>query len=415
MRSLVEQYKGLRKELYILFIGRIVTSMGSMVYPMLTMILNQKLGWNASTIAFVILLFGLLQMPMTWLGGKLADSANKRNIIIGFDLLSVVCFLIAAFLPIGFVSVILLGLAGMFQTVENASYDALIADLSLTKDRERAYSLMYLGGNFGMILSPVISGLLFKNHLRLAFAISGFSVGISTLLIWLFVKNIARVEETDAKSVYQQTDDGISTIEILKKAPALCLFLITSQLYWSLYSQHSYLLPLDMARVHGENGAAIYGTVSSLNCIVVVLFTPLLTRFASKRSHPETYLFGEIFSASGYLIFLLFLGHIPFYYLAMFLFTLGEIFCTIVNGPYLTSRIPASHRGRVVSFANILGSVLFSAAELSVGFLYDQKPEYAWYLILGLFMVTFLLNAILRKKDKETYPALYANRDAADG
>ena len=409
MHSLIKQYTGLRKELYILFIGRIVTSMGSMVYPMLTLILNQKMGWNASTISFVILLFGFLQMPMTWIGGKLADSANKRNIIIVFDLLSVLCFLISASLPISFISVVLLGLAGMFQTVENASYDALIADLSLTRDRERAYSLMYLGGNFGMILSPVISGLLFKNHLRLAFAISGISVGFSTLLIFLFVKDITRIEEKGEDSVYQQTNERISTLEILRKAPALCLFLVMSQLYWALYSQHSYLLPLDMARVHGEDGAAIYGTVSSINCIVVVVFTPLLTKLAARRSHPENYLAGEIFTAGGYLTFLLFLGRIPLYYPAMVLFTFGEILCTIVNGPYLTSRIPASHRGRVSSFANILGSLLFSATQLSSGFLYDTRPEYAWYMLLGLFIATFVLTAVLIRKDRKEYPALYLN------
>lgn len=404
---MIDQYRGLRKELYILFIGRIVTSMGSMVWPMLTMILNQKMGWNASTIAFVMLLFGFLQMPMTWIGGKLADSANKRNVIITFDLCSVLCFLIAAFLPISFISVILLGLAGLFQSVENASYDALIADMSATRDRERAYSLMYLGGNLGMILSPVISGLLFKNYLWLAFLISGLSVGTSTLLIYLFVKDIHRIEEKEETAVYQQADDNISTLSILKGAPVLCLFLAMSQLYWAIYSQWNYLLPLDMAKVHGENGAAVYGTVSSINCIVVVLCTPLLTKWASKQSHPQTHLCGEIFTAAGYLVFLLFLGHIPFYYLAMVLFTFGEILCTIINGPYLTSRIPASHRGRVVSFSNILGSILYGILELSVGFLYDQKAEYAWYLVIVLCVLTFVMAGILIKKDPEEYPALY--------
>ena len=32
------QYRGLRRENYVLFFGRIVTNMGSMVWPMLTMI-----------------------------------------------------------------------------------------------------------------------------------------------------------------------------------------------------------------------------------------------------------------------------------------------------------------------------------------------------------------------------------------
>ena len=40
-----KQYKGLRKELYVLFFGRVMTNLGSMIWPMLTLILN-KTGKN---------------------------------------------------------------------------------------------------------------------------------------------------------------------------------------------------------------------------------------------------------------------------------------------------------------------------------------------------------------------------------
>ena len=36
------QYRGLRREIYILCFGRVVTNLGSMVWPMLTLILSQK-------------------------------------------------------------------------------------------------------------------------------------------------------------------------------------------------------------------------------------------------------------------------------------------------------------------------------------------------------------------------------------
>ena len=42
--NIISQYKGLRRENYILCFGRLVTAMGAMVRPMLTMILSQKLG-----------------------------------------------------------------------------------------------------------------------------------------------------------------------------------------------------------------------------------------------------------------------------------------------------------------------------------------------------------------------------------
>ena len=67
------QYKGLRKELYILFIGRIMTNMGAMIWPMFTLILNRKLGLNATVIAACMVIFSLVNLPVSLIGGKLAD------------------------------------------------------------------------------------------------------------------------------------------------------------------------------------------------------------------------------------------------------------------------------------------------------------------------------------------------------
>ncbi|MCI8582241.1 MAG: hypothetical protein HFH13_03790 [Dorea sp.] len=43
--NLLSQYKGLRRENYILCFGCLVTSMGSMIQPMLTLILSQKIDF----------------------------------------------------------------------------------------------------------------------------------------------------------------------------------------------------------------------------------------------------------------------------------------------------------------------------------------------------------------------------------
>ena len=93
------QYWGLRRENYVLFFGRIVTNLGSMVWPMLTMILNQKLGMSAGNIAVLTAVFGVLMMPANLLGGKLADRLNKKNIIIVGDIVSVVCYIICGCIP----------------------------------------------------------------------------------------------------------------------------------------------------------------------------------------------------------------------------------------------------------------------------------------------------------------------------
>lgn len=200
----IQQYKNLSKEIYILFFGRVVTSMGSLIWPLLTLILKNKLGYNATTIATITMAMSILQFPMLLLGGKLADTMNRKKIIVCCDMVTVISYIICGLLPLSGYSIALFYLAGVFATIEGPSYDALVADLSDSESREKAYSLQYLGMNLGLVLSPTIAGFLFENYLGLAFIITGIATFSSTLLIILFVKQL-RVEK---KKVSEYEENG---------------------------------------------------------------------------------------------------------------------------------------------------------------------------------------------------------------
>ena len=298
------QYKGLRKENYILFLGRIVTNLGSMVWPVLTLILNQKLGMSATGVALVTIVSGILLLPAGLIGGRLADKYNKRNCIIICDLISIFFYIICAVIPLSYVTIALIIVAAACQSMEYPAYNALIADITYTKDRERAFSLQYLGANIGLIASPTIAGILFKNYLWLAFLISGIAIGVSTFLIFWQVRDIEPVKEEEAESSYQENRDGDSLIQVLKDHKVILLYIIGMGLYGAAYQQYGYLMPLDMGRLHGENGAVIFGSVSSLNCIVVVLFTPIFTKMFAKITHTKKNLLGQVMLLVGYAVFL---------------------------------------------------------------------------------------------------------------
>ena len=242
---LFDQYKNLRRENYVLFFGRVVTNLGAMVWPMLTLIMNQKMGMSASTVAVVMVLAGVVLLPVSILGGRLADRCNKKMLIVVCDTISVVFYIILGIIPLTTISIVFMLLAAACQSMEGPAYDALIADITRTEDRERAYSLQYLGANLGLVLSPTIAGFLFKNALWLAFIISGVAIGCSTLLIYFKVKDITPVKETSAISEYQTERSGVSLMTVLKENPVILLFVIAMALNSSAYRQFSYLMPLD--------------------------------------------------------------------------------------------------------------------------------------------------------------------------
>ena len=183
----IDQYKNLGREIYILFFGRIVTSMGALIWPLMTLILKNKMGYDATFIAILTMGMSILQFPMLLLGGKLADTRNRKNVIIVCDLITEVSYVICEMIPLSGVSIALFYIAGLFATIEGPSYDALVADLSDGDTREKAYSLQYFGMNLGLVLAPTLGGLLFENHLGLAFLITALSTFTSTVLIFFFV------------------------------------------------------------------------------------------------------------------------------------------------------------------------------------------------------------------------------------
>ena len=198
--NLISQYKGLRKENYVLCFGRFVTAMGAMVRPMLTMILSQKLGMNAVQVAWITALMGILTIPANLIGGKMADRFNKKMNIVYLDMISVISYIICGLIPLTTKSIVLMFIASTCQNMENPSYNSLTADITLSKDRERGYSLQYLTANLGGVMASAVAGFMFRNYLWLAFLLSGISIGTSSVLIYFFVQNITpEKEENDSK------------------------------------------------------------------------------------------------------------------------------------------------------------------------------------------------------------------------
>lgn len=406
--GIFSQYKGLRKELYILLIGRIMTNMGSMIWPMFTLILNQKLGLNATDIASCMILYGIVSLPISLFGGKLADKLNKKNIIVVCDLVSIASFIYCALVPVTFSSIVVFAVASLFQSVEWPSYDALVADFSTSKDREKAYSLNYLGANLGLVLSPTLAGFLFNNHLNLAFLINGIAIALSTVLIFFRIKDVHREKDDGVASEYEaDLDSKTSAVSFILRNRVVLLFILASALANGVYAMYNYLMPLDMGMTYAERGSVLFGSMTSVNCIVVVTCTALITRLFSKVRESGKMLIGEGLILAGYLIFLLFIRQPWLCFVAITVFTFGEIFNTISSSPFLTRRIPASHRGRILAVMNVVCGLSGSGIQLLVGMLYDRSGSTtAWSSVIAIGLVEIVIIAVMAVFDGKDYPDL---------
>lgn len=77
--KIFSQYKGLGRGNFILFVGKIVTNLGAMIWPMMTLILNRKLGLDATQTALFFIITGFMFLPANIWGGQLADRFSKED------------------------------------------------------------------------------------------------------------------------------------------------------------------------------------------------------------------------------------------------------------------------------------------------------------------------------------------------
>lgn len=415
MKQLITQYGGLKREIYILFVGKLVTAMGSFVWPMLTFFLTTKLGLSDGTATLLMATVSVLAFPAALLGGKLADRFSRKSIIIVFDCMTVSLYLLAAVLPITIGTAALLFLAGLFQTIEGPAYDALNADYSTTAQRDKAYSLSYLGFNLGFVVGASVAGILFEKFIRLAFCVNGIAIFISTILIIFFVHKKNAVSE-DAEAMQENyseyehpVDEKISVMKILRQRPVLIGMLLIGCFASMPSNLVGILLPLQLKEAMGQAGATIYGYLNSLNGFVVILFTPILTITLKKLTEiPKTilglllFVAGIAFFSAGTAVAVLFVG--------MFVFTLGEVVTVLGSNPYNSRRVPASHRGRVGGISSVVHSVFSSATQYIISamlILTQSNYRLLWMIFITCGFVAAVLYGFMYGPDKRTFPKLY--------
>ena len=414
MKNLITQYSGLKREIYILFVGKLVTAMGSFVWPMLTFLLTEKLGFNDGTAAMLIATAGLISLPVALLGGKLADRFRRKNIIILFDCLTVFMCVLAFLLPIGYHTAVLIFFSALFQTAETPAYDALNADYSTTVQRERAFSLSYLGYNLGFVFGASMSGILFQNHTNLAFLINGLAIFTSTVLIFFFVKPENAVHETEVQTQsygeYEKPlPESVSILQVLWQRRAVLFILLIGCFSSVANSSVGMLLPLQLKAELKEQGAAVYGYLNSLNVFVVILFTPILTMLLRHLTEIPKTILGLALFLGGMAMFMC-SGARWVLFLGMFIYTLGEVVSVLGGNPYSSRRIPASHRGRIGGIHTVAYSVFQSLNQYFISFILlaaEGQYHLVWLIFIGIGLFAEVLYVLVYPLDRRTFPKLY--------
>lgn len=386
--TLLDPYKGLPKEIYVIFISKIINAMGCFVMPLLTLILTEKIGLSKEISGMYISASGLLFIPASIIGGRLTDFIGRKTVIIIFDFLSAMLYIICGFMNPSINMIYVLMLASTSMIIASPAHDALIADLTTPENRDGSYALCYMGWNIGFAIGPILGGLLYENHLPLIFIGDAITALISLSLIAIFIKetiHLTKQNVTDKSRDLETREEG-TIISVLLKRPILIYFALCTFGYNFVYSQWSFMMPIHSNQNFLNLGAKYYGLMAGFNGLVVMIFTPLVTRMSENTKHIRKMIYGGLLYAFGFGM-LGILNTLPFFFVSVFIFTLGEIILAISITPFIANHTPMSHRGRMNAILPIIFGMGYTLGPITMGKALGYiSIESAW-LILGMVAI----------------------------
>jgi len=393
MNNIFKPYIRLPKNVYILFISRIIICIGSFVYPFVTMLLTIKLGYNekaAGILLTIIIASGGLGLL---LGGKLSDKFGRKKIIILFNLLSAFAFIICAFISTSPLVPYIILIANFFSMGQLPAINAMITDITDKETRKNAFSLIYLGTNIGIAISPIIAGFLFNNYFTLIFLLDAITTILALIPITLFVKETLPSKDAMIKSDIEDLEKAEkgNVFVILFKKPVLVIFAFVSIIYSIVYAQYSFGLPIYVNDIFSTKGPVVYGTIMSVNAIVVVTATLFLIASMKKIRPIINIGISGLLYAIGFGVIFFF----ELYYLLIIstiIWTLGEIIHTVNTSVFVANHSPISHRGRFNAIITFITQSGFAISPLLFGiFIKHYGARSIWPLIFFLAIFASLV------------------------
>lgn len=391
-----------------------INAMGAFVFPLLTLILTDKIGLSTAKTGEVLFIFSMLYLPASLIGGKLADSIGRKNVIIAMDLMAIILYIFCAIMPVGMITVYLILAAAVFMFMADPAHTALISDYTNSETRESAFALSYMGWNLGFAFGPMIAGFLYKKYFIWIFIGDALTAGVALLMLVFFVKEIYKTSDAhlseDLKGHEKEHQGG--SLQVLKERPVLFILPLLMMTFQFSYSQWGFIMPMQVNTLYGPE---LYGILASFNGFVVIVFTPLLTKMmGSFKNMHKIYLGGLLYMVGFGMLYAV---HTPFaFFCSVLIFTWGEIVFAISFYPLMMNYAPANHRGRISAIVTNISGTGYTVGPLLMGrFLLSNSIDSGWLLTgaisaIGLLLIVIVQWTYLSKQKEETFQVAEENR-----
>ena len=389
----INNFKGFRREVWILAIITFINRAGTMVLPFLSKYLKENLHFTYGEVGWIMVSFGVGSMLGSWLGGKLTDKVGFYKVMVFSLFTSGIMFFGLQYIT-SFWGLCL----GMFaiMTIADMFRPAMFVSLSVyakPENRVRALSLVRLSVNLGFATGPVLGGLIILGMgYQGLFWIDGSTCILAILIFAYFVKEKKKIMEHDDEST------ALLVPKSVFRDKPFWVFLFVSFTTAMLFFQIFTTLPLFH---HEKFGLSEFetGLLLSLNGILIFMFEmPLVSIMERKQVKRMKIIFWGAFLISLSFYVLLMDAWVGILGISIIIVTFGEILSFPFSNAFAMGRAPRGQEGRYMA----LYTMSFSLAHIvssKVGLEIIGSFGYAtnWFLMGSFGVVAMLFNLWLQR------------------
>jgi predicted MFS family arabinose efflux permease len=400
LRQYINNFKGFRREIWILTIITFINRAGTMVLPFLSKYLKEDLRFSYEQVGWIMVAFGLGSMLGSWLGGKLSDKIGFYKVMVFSLFTSGILFFclqfITTFWGLCFGMFVIMTIADMFRP-------AMFVSLSVyakPENRVRALSLVRLSVNLGFAAGPTLGGLIILGMgYSGLFWVDGSSCIVAILIFAFMVKEKKKtIHSNDAifiknarKSIYKDKPFWL----------LLFIIFVIAMVFFQIFTT----LPLYHHEKFGLSEVDT-GLLLSLNGLLVFLFEMSIVSLSERKNlnKVKNILYGALCIAIGYYVLLINTWAFVLVISIVFL-SFGEILAFPFSNAVALNRAPKGQEGQYMGLYTMSFSLAHIAcSKTGLDIIAHFGYQANWFVMGTLGMIAVFccvwLNRLLKAEDK---------------
>ena len=410
---MLKQYLSLSRTVHVLCLGALVNRAGAFLVPFLTLYLRESLGLGVGFATMAMGVFGVGALVASLVGGYLADRIGRKPVML------ISLFGAAGMLVVfGMLTTPKMIIAGVFAfSVLSEMYrpaaSAMIADVTDSHERTRAFSLMYVAINLGFAVAASVGGFVAEISFQWLFWGDALTAAVYGLLILILIvesmpshvheskktisTNEPEVDSSDAPADSAPVDASLAAaVRHLIRDRVFLMFCVATFVLSVMYMQSISTFPIFLSE--RGIGARTYGLIMALNGALIVFLQLPLTSFVTRFHRGWMMALSAIIVGSGFALFGV--ASAPWHFaLAVVVWTMGEMIGFPLSSAIVSDLAPQQFRARYMGvFMMSFSSSMIVGAPLGGLVLRQLGGATLWGLCGLLGIAAALVHVALRRR-----------------